>query len=114
MLAPSADQFGSMCFASATAGSSVIAMEATSMRPSRKLPNDSVDMDEENRSVENTMLLPSGDHEGWRSAYASAVSERIALVRRSSTYKSLKPLRIAENAMCLPSGDQVGLKTWSR
>src|SRR5215831_1618397 len=98
-----------MFFACATLGSGPIAPDDTSIDASWNMPNVSVSVDEEKRSVVNASMRPSGDHAGCKSAKASAVSGRNAPLSQSTTYKSLKPPFIPENAICLPSGDQVGL-----
>ena len=63
-----------------------------------------------NRSVENAMRRPSGDHDGWRSAKASFVRRRSWFCFRSYRYRSVSPPRWPLKAIVLSSGAHAGAR----
>src|SRR5256886_7858988 len=55
------------------------------------------------------MVLPSGDHAGWRSANLSLVRRRRSLPSAFTTNRSESPPSYPVNTICLPSGDHDGV-----
>src|SRR5688500_12095914 len=111
-LRPSGENCGLMCFPCANGENTLIWPVAASIVASWSGENTILVKSVVGpRSVAKAIVLPSGDHAGWRSALRSFVSWRTVPAARSSRYRSLMPPAIPEKAMVCPLGDHATCDT---